>query len=66
MHVQEEDKQLLVQERVQFFNKETRRWNHHHTIGGDAAKSVSVPSKDEVQNRVSVELLLEILQALPE
>ena len=49
-----------------FFNQQTRRWNHHNTIGGKAARSVKGPSKDEVQNRVPLKLLLEILQALPE
>ena len=48
-----------------FFNQQTRRWNHHNTIGGKAARSVKGPSKDEVQNRVPLKLLLEILQALP-
>ena len=43
----------------------THRWNHHHTIGGKAARSVKGPSKDEVQNRVPLKLLLGALQALP-
>ena len=47
-------------------NQQTRRWNHHNTIGGKAARSVKGPSKDEVQNRVPLKLLLEILQALLE
>ena len=46
-------------------NEETNRWNHHHTIGGNATKSVKGPSNDEVQNKVPLKLLLEILQALP-
>ena len=46
------------------FNEKTRRWNHRKTIGGKAAKSVKGPSKDEVQNRVPLKLLLEILEAL--
>ena len=51
-----------------FFNQQTRRWNHHNKIGGKAARSVKEPSKDEVQNRVPLKLLLtmEILQALPQ
>ena len=49
-----------------FFNKKTHRWSHHHTIGSKAARSVKGPSKDEVQNRVPLKLLLEILQALPQ
>ena len=49
-----------------FFNPQTRRWNHHNTIGGKATKSVKGPSKDEVQNRMPLKLLLEILQALPQ
>ena len=48
-----------------FLNKKTNRWNHHNTIGGKAAKSVKGPSKDEVQNKVPLKLLLEILEALP-
>ena len=48
-----------------FLNEKTNRWNYHHTIGGKAAKSVKEPSKDEVQNKLPLKLLLEILQALP-
>ena len=50
--------------KTDFFNEKTRRWNHHKAIGGKAAKSVKGPSKDEVQNRVPLKLLLEILGAL--
>ena len=49
-----------------FIKKETSRWNHHSTIGGKATRSVKGPSKDEVQNRVPMKLLLEVLQALPD
>ena len=51
-----------------FFNQQTRRWNHHNTIGGKAARSVrgGLQLEGEVQNRVPLKLLLEILQALPQ
>ena len=47
-----------------FFNEETRRWDHYKTTRDKAAKSVKGPSKDGVQNRVPLKLLLEILEAL--
>ena len=49
-----------------FFNEETNMRNYHNTIGCKATKSVKGPSKDEVQNRVPLKLMLEILEALPE
>ena len=68
MIVQEANGQLLDQDGLlqQVFNKETHRWDHRNTIRGKAAKSVKGPSKDELQNRVPLKLLLEILKALPE
>ena len=61
--VQEGDRQLLVQDGL-LQRGDARRWNHYKTIGGKAAKSAKGPSKDEVQNRVPLRLLLEILEAL--
>jgi len=45
-------------------NLETGRWNHLKVIGGPAWKAVQGSSKDEMQNRVPAQLLLEILLAL--
>ena len=52
--------------KTRFFNQQTHGWNRHNTIGGKAARSVKGSSKDEVQNRVPLRLLLEFLQAVPQ